>query len=106
MYIVVYLNQLGEELNVVRYSDRPELRNMGVAASFYERLREAARKMGFSYITGANTEENSGYYTKKLGRTTLDKLPPNLQHMFHDNHFDLGIESDELFTVDFLNSDH
>ncbi len=56
---------------LVAYYDRDHFRNKKVAPSFYARLREVAREMGFRFIKGANNLTNIGFFTKKLGRHTL-----------------------------------
>jgi hypothetical protein len=96
----IALDQLGPELHVANYSDREEWRGVGIATSFYERLREIAKKLGFQYITGDNNRKNISFFTNKLGRKRYEQLPPDLQKMFRSNHGDIDTFDD--FTVDIL----
>lgn len=87
------------ELFVGAYQGRTDQEGKGIARSFYERLREIARTLGFQYITGENSEENIGYFVTQLGRKRFAELPSPLQEEFENNHPDVDLE---LFTVDFL----
>lgn len=53
-----YIPQTGAILRVLNYSDRPQLRNAGVATAFYERLRELAKEMDYWAITITTSAEN------------------------------------------------
>jgi len=105
IYNEIYLKSIGDELCVIAYGDRSELRGKGIATSFYQRLREVAKKLGFRYITGKNEKENKDFFKKKLGRVSFDQLPDDLQEYFERHHGgDIDhMDKDEDFTVDFLN---
>ena len=87
-------------LHVEKYWDRDELKGRGVATSFHHRLRDIARQMGFRFITGENSEENIGFFTKKLGGVTLGQIKPQLRPLFFE---DTTRNSLHLNTVAILN---
>lgn len=88
-----------DQLNVADYSDRETLRGKGIATSFYKRLHEVAKELGFRFITGYNRDVNLSFFLEKLGRSTLSKVKPEFKTTF------LPAESDRnqnLLTIDFL----
>lgn len=101
-----------EVLYVAGYFDRHELRNKGVAKSFYSRLPEVARDLGFRIIKGWNSPDypkegikgNSSFFIEKLGRHTLKEVRPELRSLFIDpNQDDLSFAEDEFVqTLQFL----
>lgn len=82
------------------YRIRDRLQRQGIGTSFYERLRECARQLGFRFLTGQNWENNNiTYFRDKLGRVTLDQIKPEKRGEF------LEIDIERLLglaTVDFL----
>lgn len=102
IYLNIALEPIEDELFVVSHGDRKELRGKGIASSLYERLTEIAGKLGFKYITGENYKNNVGFFLENLGRTSFDKLPPDLKDHFESHH---GGEDffEEFFTIGFVN---
>ena len=94
------------ELHVISYNDREELRGQGIAVSFYlERLHESAREMGFRYITGEHTVAEDpqrliDFFTKRVGRILLSDLPRRVQRRFEKSYSETIYHA--YFTVDFL----
>lgn len=89
-----------ERLYIHTYQDREELRHQGIATSFYGRLRENAIRMGFRFIQGVNNSKNIEFFTKKLGRRTLEEIKPELQKFFWN--ISKLVEKPNLYTIDFL----
>lgn len=85
-------------LFVADYRIRDSLQRQGIGTSFYERLRECARELGFRFITGHNWENNNiVYFRDKLGRSTLDQVRPERRADFSNITTEL-----EKYTIDFL----
>lgn len=101
-YVIHYVhlhNMMNGQLRVERFDDRKELRGKGIATAFYERLRLAAKALGFRYVTGGNDSGNISFFIDKLGRIPLSEIPREQQsHFCHEQE---GINPD-LFTIDFL----
>lgn len=87
-------------LNVDSYDDQEELRYQGVARSWYTRLHDATKKMGFRFITGYNNPQNIKMFTQKLGRIPLDQIQIDQRWLLHPHH--KAGEFPNLFTTDFL----
>ncbi|MFA9288263.1 MAG: hypothetical protein ACEQSA_00080 [Weeksellaceae bacterium] len=85
-------------LHVKNYFDRPQNRRKGVARSFYNRLREVAKNLGFRFITGEHKENNTPFFVDKLGRQRLSRIKN--KQFFVDSPQDL--DNQNYFTVDFL----
>ncbi len=86
-------------LYVGTYHDREELRGKGVAKSFYKRLQDVARKMGFRYITGNNDTRNLSFFTGTLGRSLIKDIKPEYWHLFMSTQQRAPSDTD---TIDFL----
>lgn len=85
-------------LFVADYRIRDSLQKRGIGTSFYERLRECARELGFRFITGQNWENNNiVYFRDKLGRSTLDQVKPERRGDFSS--ITTGLEQ---YSIDFL----
>lgn len=93
------LNVKADELFVAGYEDRDELRGLGITLSFYEQLREFARRLGFRFITGENSNDNYTFFTDKLGRVLLEDLTPEGRALIDRNH---PVYDSEFVTVDLL----
>ncbi|OGK28033.1 hypothetical protein A3D80_04755 [Candidatus Roizmanbacteria bacterium RIFCSPHIGHO2_02_FULL_40_13b] len=97
--VIILRTEENERLHVDQYFDREELRNIGVAKSFYGRLHTAATELGYRFITGFKLDEEVGFFTKKLGRVPLSAIKPELRYMFHPD--PTRIKTNQ-FTIDFL----
>ncbi len=86
-----------EVIRVADYRIREELRKQGIGSSFYTRLRECAKELGFRFLTGNNWENNITYFRDKLGRATLDQVKPEKRSDF--SIITTGLEE---HTIDFL----
>lgn len=100
-YVINYISlsniTLPENLFVSNYSDREELRGKGVATSFYDRLRETAKSLGFRFITGMNLEEKARNFFIKRGRFFLEQIKERHRGKFAQR------PDMKYITVDFLN---
>jgi hypothetical protein len=63
-------------LTVGVYQDRAHLRGIGIGKSFFSRLQDAARKMGFGFIILKNNGGNIGYFRDVIGGYPLDQIRP------------------------------
>lgn len=85
-------------LYVADYRIRESLQRQGIGSSFYTRLRECAKDLGFRFVTGQNFENgNITYFRDKLGRSTLDQVKPEKRGEFSDT-----AKPDKNTTIDFL----
>lgn len=86
-------------LYVADYRIRDSLQRVRIGTSFYTRLRECARELGFRFLTGQNWEGNNiTYFRNKLGRSTLDQIKPEKRGEFSV----ISGESAKLYSIDFL----
>lgn len=61
------------------YADNEKYRGLGIATSFFQKLRECAIKMGFRLIYAYNTTDRTQrFFTKKLGWTPLGHTKPEI----------------------------
>lgn len=104
IYLLAYANNEGKNiLNVLKYSDTPEFQKLHVATSFYQRLREVARAMGFWIITGNNNANNIGFFRDKLGRIPFSIINPEFGELFFPSMQDvIQPAMNPLTTIDFL----
>lgn len=87
-----------EVIYVGDYRIRDELRKQGIGSSFYTRLRECAKQLGFRFLTGNNWENNNiTYFRDKLGRSTLDQIK-----LERRGDFSTASSGLDKFTIDFL----
>lgn len=93
----ISMRAIGPQLKVEWYSDHPHLHGIGMATSFYGKLRYAAKAMQYRFIVGENP--SPGYFVKKLGRSTLEEIKPELRHEFSSKP---TIGNTETVTIDFL----
>lgn len=94
-------------LGVSDYNDRPENTHKGIASSFYSRLRDISRALGYRFITGWNESRNITFFTvdtesKGLGRYQLKHVQPDKRAEFLSDSLNSKHESLEYFTIDFL----
>lgn len=79
----IHLNAHEKEiLYVSEYDDRYELRKLGIASSFYGRLRSVAQTLGFRFIMGINETERTIEFFKKRGRFSVSEMHPEYHDMF------------------------
>lgn len=83
-------------LNVENYQDREENRGKKVAPSFYDRLREISKSLGFRFIVGWNLADKAREFFIKMGRSSLAQIKPEFRGEFHPH------QDDPFLTVDFL----
>ena|SRR3989338_3742864 len=84
---------------VGKYLDRKSLHKQGVGKSFYSRLHNSARELGFRFIQGGNNVKNLWFFTTVLGRATLDQIRPERRALFNPT----PPEDREIVdTIDFL----
>lgn len=104
IYLLAYTNKEGKNvLNVAKYGDCKPWRGLGIATSFYQRLREAARAMGFWIITGNNDAGNIGFFRDKLGRIPFSLINPEFGGLFFPSIEDaIQPAMSPLTTIDFL----
>lgn len=104
IHLLSYTNKEGKNiLNVAKYSDTPRFQKLHVATSFYQRLREVARAMGFWIITGNNDAGNIGFFRDKLGRTPFSLINPEFGELFFPCMQDaIQPAISPLTTIDFL----
>lgn len=104
IYLLAYANNVGNNiLHVAKYGDSKPWRGLGIATSFYQRLREAARAMGFWIITGNNDACNIGFFRDKLGRTPFSLINPEFGGLFFPSIEDaIQPAMSPLTTIDFL----
>lgn len=107
-YVMLEANLMNaghNNLLVADYNDRREYRHKGVAKSFYERLREIGKAMGFRYISGWNSDKNASFFTGSengLGRSTLAQVVPGKRGEFLSDHMNTEPEVFGSYTIDFL----
>lgn len=79
-------------------------RRQKIAGSFYDNLAEVAREMGFRFVFGQNNPENVTYFTRKLGRSIISNIRPDLRRrIISPNYFKKHPGADPKFcTVEFL----
>lgn len=95
-YIALSNTTSPEDLYVSDYQDREEIQGKGVATSFYSRLREVAKSLGFRFITGMNLEEKARNFFIRSGRFSLNQIKTRLRGKFYHN------PDNPFLTVDFL----
>lgn len=103
---LLYLHMIAGDngqLSIESLDDRPQLHELGIVTSLYERLRETGRELGFRFIVGINDTERSLRFFKKRGRYSLDQILPDKQSTFEPLPED--IDSYRNFTIDFLHQD-
>lgn len=101
VYLDIYSHA---DLRVISYGDRPEMRRKGVGLSFYTKLREFAERTGFRFISGevdqkSDHDSNYTFYTKKLRRKRLSRLPRHLRDLLRDN---ADYPNSRVYTVECL----
>ncbi len=78
-------------LVVSSYEDNEETRRMGIGKSFYTRLYEVARHLGFSMVAGLNNARNIAIFREKFARNPLRDIDPakrlELSKLFEDSTF-------------------
>ncbi len=85
--------------------DREEQHGKGVGHSFYARLQEIMKAVGYRYITGQNTNRNLSFFidpVKGLGRVPLSKIKKAKRHEFFDNPEKISRADIRKKTIDFL----
>ena len=96
------------EVLITNYDDREELRGKGVAPSFYQRVAEAGRDLGFRYLMGLNDASengNIGFFVNKLGRSTIYDIQPQFRSLFGANQSEIeGTQrpGEKVRTIQFL----
>lgn len=99
--IQLYVTDNPQAIYVGDYRIRDAFQKSGIGTSFYTRLRECAKQLGFRFITGRNWENNNiVYFRDKLGRFTLDQVRPEKREDFSNTTSGL-----EYYSIDFLYSE-
>lgn len=67
----------------VNHFDRVEMRRLGIGTSFYDRLNDILKELGFKYNVGQLASPNPSFFNER--RIRLDKLPKNLRGEFPES---------------------